>query len=112
MSRASNAICYGYILFDMSKNNYSPESIIVNFATIGPKMTKIENYLSYFFFLQLPSVQGLSGGPVFEGGQIGMSNFTYNLTRCIGIVSGTHFDNTGGKISLVTPAYYIKDLIK
>lgn len=112
MLRSSNVICYGFILVDLSNNNYSPESITANFATIGPKMTKMENYLSYFYFLQLPSIQGLSGGPVFEGGQIGSSNVTHNLMRCIGIMSGTHSDNTGGKISLVTPAYYMKDILK
>lgn len=42
----------------------------------------------------------------------GVMQITKERTRCHGIMHGTMSDTTGGKIALVTPAFYLKDLIK
>jgi len=114
--RLNKVICFGFPLIDLNKTNYAPESIITYFVTNGSKLLKWgdnKKKISYFYLLQLPSIDGFSGGPVFEGGAIGVSNVTNNLRiKCIGIIHGTFYDKTGGKICYVTPCYYLKDLIK
>lgn len=70
--------------------------------------------LSDFFCLENPSVGGYSGCPVFDLGYrvVGSMTTTKEKTICYGIMHGTMVDNTGGKIALVTPTYYLKDLIE
>lgn len=72
------------------------------------------NTLSDFFCLENPSVGGYSGCPVFDLGYSdnGVMQMTKDRTRCHGIMHGTISDNTGGKIAMVTPAFYLKDLIE
>ncbi len=69
--------------------------------------------LSDFFCLENPSVGGYSGGPVFDMGyeKMGSAMATKEKTILHGIVHGTMSDETGGKIALITPMSYIKDLI-
>lgn len=69
---------------------------------------------STFFCLENPSVGGYSGCPVFDLGYEtnGTMMVTRDQTWCHGIMHGTMSDNTGGKIAMVTPAFYLKDLIK
>ena len=69
--------------------------------------------LSDFFCLENPSVGGYSGGPVFDLGyeKMGCATATKEKTVLHGIVHGTMSDDTGGKIALITPMFYIKDLI-
>ncbi len=71
------------------------------------------NTLSDFFCLENPACGGYSGGPVMD-----LSYFqrecvimTGEGTKCHGIVHGTMSDQTGGKIALVTPCFYLKDLL-
>ncbi len=68
---------------------------------------------SDFFCLENPSVGGYSGCPVFDLGYmvVGSMTTTKEKTICYGIMHGTMSDNTGGKIALVTPTYYLKDII-
>lgn len=68
---------------------------------------------SDFFCLENPSVGGYSGGPVFDMGYetMGCATATKEKTLLHGIVHGTMTDDTGGKIALITPMFYIKDLI-
>ncbi len=70
--------------------------------------------MSEFFCLENPSVGGYSGCPVFDLGYStnGVMQITKERTWCHGIMHGTMSDTTGGKIALVTPAFYLKDLIK
>ena len=67
-----------------------------------------------FIILENPSVGGYSGGPVFDLQLFdeGYIKTTGKGTRCIGFIHGTLFDDTGGKLAAVTPAYYLFDLIK
>ncbi len=71
------------------------------------------NAPSTFFCLENPSVGGYSGCPVFDLGYStnGVMTITKDKTRCYGIMHGTMKDDTGGKIALVTPAYYLADII-
>lgn len=72
------------------------------------------NTLSDFFCLENPSVGGYSGCPVFDLGYStnGVMQITKERTWCHGIMHGTMSDNTGGKIAMVTPSFYLKDLIE
>ncbi len=71
------------------------------------------NTQSTFFCLENPSVGGYSGCPVFDLGYEtnGTMIVTRDQTWCHGFMHGTISDNTGGKIAMVTPAFYLKDLI-
>lgn len=66
-----------------------------------------------FFCLENPSMGGYSGCPVFDLGYStnGIMTTTKEKTWCHGIMHGTMSDNTGGKIAMVTPAFYLKDII-
>lgn len=68
---------------------------------------------SVFFCLENPSVGGYSGCPVFDLGyeENGVMQISRGQTVCHGIMHGTMVDETGGKIAMVTPAFYLKDLI-
>ena len=67
-----------------------------------------------FFCLENPSVGGYSGCPVFDLGYmvVGAMTITKAKAICYGIMHGTMSDNTGGKIALVTPTFYLKDIIE
>ena len=66
-----------------------------------------------FFCLENPSVGGYSGCPVFALGYTmdGNERKIYNRSICHGIMHGTLCDDTGGKIAMVTPAFYMKDVL-
>lgn len=66
-----------------------------------------------FFCLENPSVGGYSGCPVFDLGimVVGGMTSTKEKTECLGIMHGTIIDATGGKLSAVTPAYYLEGFI-
>lgn len=68
---------------------------------------------SEFFCLENPSVGGYSGCPVFDLGYStnGIMTTTKEKTWCHGFMHGTMSDQTGGKIALVTPAFYLPDII-
>lgn len=69
--------------------------------------------LSDFFCLENPSVGGYSGCPVFDLGYmvVGGMTTTKEKTICYGFMHGTLEDDTGGKLAVVTPSYYLKDLV-
>jgi len=68
---------------------------------------------SDFFCLENPSVGGYSGGPVLDLGYMVLPNMktTKEKTVLHGIIHGTISDDTGGKIAMITPMYYLKDII-
>lgn len=69
--------------------------------------------ISDFFCLENPSVGGYSGCPVFDLGYSfdGVVRKTKGQTWCHGFMHGTMSDNTGGKLAMVTPSYYLGDII-
>ncbi|SKC59156.1 hypothetical protein [Ohtaekwangia koreensis] len=83
---------------------FASELLVMRRADTGSK--------SVFQLLENPSMQGLSGGPVLVGiDQVGYT-FGPNQTILVGIVHGTYSDNTGGKLAMITPAYYIREILK
>ena len=68
---------------------------------------------SYFFCMENPSVGGYSGGPVFDLAYYkrGLITMAGEKTICHGIIHGTMSDNTGGKLALVTPCFYLADIV-
>ncbi len=82
-----------------------------SFISIGRGQNQIQ---SDVFCLENPSVGGYSGAPVFDLGYSvvnGQISVYGEKTICHGFVSATLGDQTGGKIALVTPAYYLLDLL-
>lgn len=69
--------------------------------------------LSVFFCLENPAMGGYSGAPIIDMGYVSSPALiqTYGDTTIWGFVHGTMNDNTGGKIAMVTPVYYLKDII-
>ena len=69
--------------------------------------------LTEFFCLENPSMGGYSGAPVLDLGYSiwGSATSTKEKTILQGIVHGTMSDDTGGKIALITPMYFLKDLL-
>lgn len=67
-----------------------------------------------YLCLENPSMGGYSGAPVFDLGYStnGVLTTTKEKTICHGIIKGTMFDDTGGKISIVVPAFYLRELIE
>jgi len=69
-----------------------------------------------FFFLQDPSIEGYSGAPVLDlGGAYFLDVSLQGVQRpqkCVGVVSGTISDRTGGKMCAVVPAYHVLELVK
>jgi len=67
------------------------------------------------FLLQDPSVGGYSGAPVFDLGLMIMGQGSISVRSggplCVGLISGTVSDDTGGKIATVVPAAVIRQLI-
>lgn len=73
--------------------------------------------LTTFFLLDRPSVSGFSGAPIFEtaapyheGAALVFPGINQR-PKCVGVVHGTVFDNTGGKFAAVTPSVFIAETI-
>lgn len=69
--------------------------------------------MTEFFCLENPSMGGYSGAPVLDLGYSIWGNATSTKEKTImhGIVHGTMSDTTGGKIALITPMYFLMDLL-
>jgi len=88
-----------------------PASDLININ--NPTDPKI---LTTYFFLEGPSIQGYSGGPVFDLGYQSLGGgtttaYTGQGTVCYGILTSTLADNTGGKLGGVIPSYYLYELL-
>ena len=66
-----------------------------------------------FYILEKPSVGGYSGCAVYDTSvhKFGSITTTGDGTKCYGFMHGTISDKTGGKLAMVTPSYYLFDLI-
>jgi hypothetical protein len=73
-----------------------------------------------FFVLDKPSIGGYSGAPVFAmpwplaaGAALGFvsSGSPDAIPKCVGIVSGTISDETGGKLALIVPSVFAVRMI-
>lgn len=79
------------------------------------------NIEATFFVLDKPSIGGYSGAPVFlmpwpyaDSAALSMIDRASPEAnpKCVGIVSGTISDETGGKLALIVPSAYAVKLIK
>lgn len=115
VSRDAELTCIGFPHGLGTNGSFSPFTFrsyaSSGFVTLNRADTKT---LSEFFCLENPSVGGYSGGPVFDLGYSLNGNVTIGRgdTCCHGIMHGTISDETGGKIAMVTPAFYLSDIIE
>ena len=97
------------------KNDYFSPFSFRSYASSGfvTLLRADTNTPSTFFCMENPSVGGYSGCPVFDLGYEtnGVMTSSRGQTWCHGIMHGTMSDDTGGKIAMVTPAFYLKDII-
>lgn len=95
-------------------SKFSPLSFRSYASSSYMSMKRADNdVISDFFCLENPAMGGYSGGPVFDLGYIKTPVMTqsYGDTILFGFIHGTKYDDTGGKLALVTPSYYLKDLL-
>ena len=69
--------------------------------------------LQTFFVLANPSVGGYSGCPVVDTSivRVGSMTTSGDGTCVYGVMHGTISDVTGGKLALVTPSFYVHELL-
>lgn len=68
-----------------------------------------------FLLLENPSFGGYSGGPVYDLGYQTVSGVLIGggqAPMLIGFIHGTIADGKGGSMAAITPAFYLRDLIK
>lgn len=102
----------GFPILDLNLEYFSPLIFEANLA--GGLLTQRRydtNTSCNFFFLSEPSIEGCSGSGVYFSVKTGFYFKSSSGTLLVGIMHGTHGDNTGGKLAAVTPSYYIYDLL-
>lgn len=108
----SKVVILGYPL-SLGINDYGVSPLCKN-TEIGSWITTINipgsNPNLKFILLDDSLAQGYSGSPVFTypEPQIGANN----KVKLIGIVSGTLSDETGGKITLIVPTSYLREILE
>ncbi|MBU2900442.1 S1 family peptidase [Maribacter dokdonensis] len=89
---------------------FSPLSYRTYAAAPTITLPRFDNkVLCDFIILEMPSIGGYSGGPMFDLGYMitGMMSQTKEKTLLHGIVHGTISDPTGGKLAAITPCKYL-----
>ena len=101
-----NGLGVGTLFEPFSFRSYPASNIVKNVSGMDG------GYVSDVFFLENASCGGYSGCPIIDLGYrvTGMMTQTSN-TYIYGIMHGTMSDNTGGKMAVVTPGYYILDIL-
>jgi hypothetical protein len=111
-SRDADITFFGYPILDLNLEHFSALSFKAYLSSGLISQLRADNKKKCtLFYLDAPSIQGCSGSGVFYG----IEKPIYvggKITYLIGIVHGTYSDNTGGKLTAVTPSYYIFDLFK
>lgn len=117
-SRMNEVYVYGFPFFLNENATHFSASTLRTFFSSGfldlKREDTEENILNTFQILQAPSMEGYSGGPVFniDGHYSQGISITGSNTQLLGIVHGTLKDSTGGKAAAVIPSFYIIDLLK
>ncbi len=115
LSIGTEIYIFGFPLQLGVTDNLSPLSKKTETAS---SFTSISNmYLSpdlLFILLDQGLAQGYSGAPVFTSPDIQLKGDTMSKpkVKLIGVQSSTMSDQTGGKISLVIPIFYLEDIFK
>jgi S1-C subfamily serine protease len=89
---------------------FSPLSYRTYAAAPSITLPRFDNKVQCdFIILELPSIGGYSGGPMFDLGYMisGMMTQTKEKTILHGLVHGTISDPTGGKLAAITPCKYL-----
>jgi len=111
--REVNVITIGFPVVTKIRQHFSPLTFNSFFSsgliTLDRADTKKP---SIFQLLENPSVQGYSGGPVLIGISRPGATLGPSHTVFVGMVHGTFNDNTGGKLAMITPAFYLSEMIK
>lgn len=90
----------------LSFRSYPASNIVKNVSGLDG------GYVSDVFFMENASCGGYSGCPVLDLGYKVTGFMTQTSgTYIYGVMHGTMSDNTGGKMAVVTPAYYILQII-
>jgi hypothetical protein len=99
----TEAVFFGFPVY-MPGYYFSP--IALSATTASNLITHVDkvNYI----YLDRPSIQGCSGSGVFI--TIRKGSFS-KATYMIGIISATLSDDTGGKLAVVVPISYLRDLL-
>jgi len=127
-----NGRCFPYNQIDISNNPISKDIELttigfpLGLGAVGTKFSPL-SYRTYaaapsitlprfdnknqcdFIILELPSIGGYSGGPMFDLGYMisGLMKHTKEKTILHGLVHGTISDPTGGKLAAITPSKYL-----
>jgi len=109
LPRNINFIVYGYPIVDPM--HFTPISFQSYVSSDLMNIKILRTTDCYCYLLDKSSMQGFSGGPVFVGVRE-WSEPGIEKTYLIGIITGSLNDDTGGKFTIVTPAYQLLDLIR
>ncbi len=91
-------------------NRFSPLTFRTFVSAPSITLPRFDNQIPCdFIILELPSIGGYSGGPLFDLGYVisGRITTTKEHTILHGIVHGTISDPTGGKLAAITPCSYL-----
>lgn len=111
-SRDADITFYGFPVIDLDLTHFS--SLSFNAKICSGLLTQLRGdnkQKSTFFYLNIPSIQGCSGSGVYYSVKKSMF-LGGKQTVFIGVMHGTYSDNTGGKLSAITPSYYLWDILK
>jgi len=101
-----NGLGIGLKFEPLTFRSYAASNIIKNVSGLDG------GYVSDVFFMENASCGGYSGCPVIDlGYRVDGFMRQKSDTFIYGIMHGTMSDNTGGKMAVVTPAYYVLDII-
>ena len=92
---------------------FSPISRVTRPASGMLELKADTNTPCQFFLSENPSIEGFSGAPCFDIGLYSMGAISTRSgpTRCVGIIHGTIRDDSGAQLALITPAFYLAELI-
>lgn len=108
-----DVVFIGYPVIEDKMKHLSPINLTCKLASGLITQKASNDKLCTIFYLDRPSIQGMSGGGVFcSMSRPGVTMGYTNRTLLIGIMSGTRFDNTGGKLAEVMPTFYLEELLK
>ena len=113
-SRDDELTCVGFPSGLGVNGNFSPLTYRSFASSSILNLRRSDSFVNCdFFLLENPSTGGYSGCPVFDLGIIvnGGMTITKDVAICHGIMHGTMSDKTGGKLAIVTPAYYLTQII-
>ncbi|MFC1489816.1 serine protease [Candidatus Latescibacterota bacterium] len=114
-SRTIPLIVFGFPLGIGVSNKFSPLTKQTHCASEIITLKRFDKPINTeFFILEDPSVEGYSGGPVFDLSvyNMGAITTTGSGTQLYGLIHGTSSDNTGGKLAAVVPCYFIVQTIQ